>query len=67
MLAFKLTAANVDNRTPVRQLTQDIFGKLFGDRGYISQSLFEELYEGGLQRSYQAQEKHEAKIGKNVG
>lgn len=49
MLAFKLTAGNVDDRTPVPELTQDIFGKLFGDRGYISQPLFEELYERGLQ------------------
>ena len=49
LLAFKLTAGNVDDRTPVPELTQDIFGKLFGDRGYISQPLFEELYERGLQ------------------
>ena len=49
MLAFKLTAGNVDDRTPVPELTQDIFGKLFGDRGYISQPLFEELYERGLE------------------
>ncbi|EMK22746.1 transposase, partial [Leptospira kirschneri] len=26
-----------------------IYGKLFGDRGYISQSLFESLYEKGIQ------------------
>ena len=44
-----LTAGNVDDRTPVPELTQDIFGKLFGDRGYISQPLFEELYERGLE------------------
>lgn len=30
-------------------MTQDIVGKLFGDRGYISHKLFEELYERGLQ------------------
>jgi hypothetical protein len=30
-------------------MTQDIVGKLFGDRGYISQSLFEQLYKQGLQ------------------
>ncbi|MBF3378646.1 IS982 family transposase, partial [Leptospira borgpetersenii serovar Balcanica] len=27
----------------------NIYGKLFGDRGYISQSLFESLYEKGIQ------------------
>ena len=30
-------------------MTTDIIGKLFGDRGYISQALFEQLYEQGLQ------------------
>jgi hypothetical protein len=30
-------------------LTTDIIAKLFGDRGYISQELFEQLYEQGLQ------------------
>jgi len=33
LIAFKLTAANVDDRTPVPDMTQDIVGKLFGDRG----------------------------------
>jgi hypothetical protein len=48
-LAFKLTPANVDDRQPVPELTQDLIGKLFGDRGYIWQALFEQLYERGLQ------------------
>ena len=29
-------------------MTYSIFGKLFGDRGYISQALFEQLYDRGL-------------------
>lgn len=49
LLAFKLTPANVDDRQPVPDLTQDLIGKLFGDRGYISQPLFEQLYERGVQ------------------
>lgn len=49
LLAFKLTPANVDDRKPVPDMTQDLIGKLFGDRGYISQKLFEELYDRGLQ------------------
>ena len=44
LLAFKLTPGNVDDRKPVPEMTQGIFGKLFGDRGYISQDLFEKLY-----------------------
>lgn len=48
LLAFKLTKANTDDREPVAEMTKDLFGQLFGDRGYISQQLFEELYERGL-------------------
>ncbi|HLP87041.1 MAG TPA: IS982 family transposase [Nostocaceae cyanobacterium] len=49
LLAFKLTPANIDDRKPVPEMTKDIIGKIFGDRGYISQELFEQLYERGLQ------------------
>jgi hypothetical protein len=49
LLAFKLTAANVDDRQPVPDLTKDLIGKLFGDKGYISQPLFEQLFARGLQ------------------
>ena len=30
-------------------MTQDLFGKLFGDKGYLSRTLFETLYERGLE------------------
>jgi Transposase DDE domain len=33
----------------VPDLTQDLIGKLFGDRDYISQKLFEQLYQRGLE------------------
>ena len=49
ILAFHLTPGNVDDRKPVPLLSKDLFGKLFGDRGYISQSLFDELFEEGVQ------------------
>ena len=48
LLAFKLTQANVDDRAPVPDMAQDLSGHLFGDRDYISQKLFEKLYEQGL-------------------
>ena len=48
LLAFKLTTGNTDDRKPVPDMTQDIIGQLFGDRGYISQELFEKLYKQGL-------------------
>lgn len=47
ILAFQLTPGNVDDRKPVPVMTQKLFGKLFGDRGYISQPLFDQLYDEG--------------------
>jgi hypothetical protein len=44
LLAFCLTPGNVDDRRPVPKLVQRLFGKLFGDRGYISQPLAEQLF-----------------------
>lgn len=49
VLAFPLTAGNVDDRKPVPQLVKRLFGKLFGDKGYLSQALFNTLLEQGLQ------------------
>jgi hypothetical protein len=49
LLAFHLTPGNVDDRKPVPKLAKDLFGKLFGDRGYISQKLQEVLSRQNLQ------------------
>lgn len=38
-----LTPGNIDDRKPVPELVRSLLGKLVGDRGYISQALFEEL------------------------
>lgn len=43
ILAFQLTPGNVDDRQPVPLLFQDLFGKVFADKGYISKDLFEQL------------------------
>jgi hypothetical protein len=43
LLNVRLTPANVDDRKPVPRLVQKLFGKVFGDKGYISQPLFELL------------------------
>jgi transposase len=48
LLAFRLTPGDVDDRRPVPDLTQGLTGKLIADRGYISQRLFDELWERGL-------------------
>lgn len=47
LLAFRITAGNVDDRVPVPDMTKGLYGKLFGDKGYISHTLFEELYQRG--------------------
>lgn len=44
LLAFCLTQGNVDDRRPVPRLVRRLFGKLFGDRGYISQALTAQLF-----------------------
>ena len=49
LIAFKLTAGNVDDREPVLDLTQELMGKLIGDKGYISQKLSDDLLQKGLQ------------------
>ena len=49
LLAATLTPGNTDDRKPVLEMTKDLTGKLFGDRGYISQALFETLFERGLE------------------
>lgn len=45
----RLTPGNVDDRVPVPKLVKGLFGKLFADKGYISQALFETLYDDGVQ------------------
>ena len=51
LLSFYLTKGNVDDRNidVMTNMTRDIFGKLFGDRGYISQALSELLFQDGIQ------------------
>jgi len=49
ILAFTLTPGNADDRKPVPKLVKVLFGKLFGDKGYLSQPLFKTLLEQGIQ------------------
>jgi Transposase DDE domain. len=49
LLNLKLTPGNVDDRAPVPQMVKQMFGKLFGDKGYISQPLCAVLFEHKLQ------------------
>jgi hypothetical protein len=51
IISFCLTSGNVDDRNidVINHLCKEISGKLFGDRGYISQKLFDHLYEKSIQ------------------
>ena len=49
LLAYYLSAGNLDDRQPVLKLARGLFGKLFGDKGYISQALFEQLMAQNVQ------------------
>jgi len=49
--SFCLTPGNIDDRNldVIDRLCRELSGKLFGDRGYISQALFDHLYKQGVQ------------------
>ena len=48
LLNAHLTSGNTDDRKPVRKMTEDIIGLLFGDKGYIDKNLFRDLIRRGL-------------------
>ncbi len=51
ILNFMFTPGNVDDREPLKQnrFVEKIKGKLCGDKGYIGQALFENLFLNGIQ------------------
>jgi hypothetical protein len=50
LLNFCITRGNVDDRNVnvFKVLSKNLFGKLYGDKGYISASLFELLFDDGV-------------------
>jgi transposase len=49
IIAFTLTAGNIDDRIPVPELIQHVFGKVFGDKGYLSHPLRDDLRDIGVE------------------
>lgn len=49
ILGVCVTPGNVDDRACLPSLAQGLWGKLFGDKGYLSKKLFEQLFEQGLE------------------
>lgn len=54
ILSFYLTKANVDDRNikVISSLTENIFGSIYGDRGYISKALSDFLWNDGIHLVY---------------
>ncbi len=50
IIDFMFTPANVDDRFPLKQkkFHDKLFGKIFGDKGYIGKDLFERLFVDGI-------------------
>lgn len=48
LVSAKLTTGNTDDRAPVKDMAKNIFGKLFGDKGYISKELYSDLLDMGV-------------------
>lgn len=48
MVRLMITPGHVDDRTPVRDLLRGIKARLIGDKGYVSQALFDDLFDQGV-------------------
>lgn len=48
LVSFFVTPGNLDDRKPLKHLCKGLKGKLFGDKGYLSQALREALWEQGI-------------------
>jgi hypothetical protein len=63
-----LTPGNTDDRKFVPEMTQEITGKMFGDKGDISEALVEKLFvKRRITTDYTCQEEHATKINTTIG
>jgi len=64
IVSFMLTPGNVadNNASVVKKLVKKCFGKLWGDRGYISKKLFEDLFKNGIKLITKLKKKMKNKI-----
>ena len=49
-LSFYLTKGNVDGRNPknIKKMTEQLFRKLFADKGYLFKALWKMLFDDGI-------------------
>ncbi len=48
IVALKITPGNIHDTHPVEDLTKDLIGKLFGDKGYLGKEIVKNLLKRGL-------------------
>lgn len=48
ILSAKITTANIDDRAPLPDMLEGIWGKIYADKGYVSKELREKLKEKGI-------------------
>lgn len=48
IVRLAITPGNVNDKTPVVEMVKGITAKLIGDKGYLSQKLFQQLFESGV-------------------
>ena len=48
IMAVKITPGNIDERSVLDEMTRHLKGKIFADKGFISQALFKQLFQRGL-------------------
>jgi len=65
ILSCNVTRGNVDDRVPVPQMVKNLFGYLFGDKGYISKKLTGELKEMGINLVTQVKKNMKKKLLSN--
>lgn len=47
-MSVKITPGNVDDRAALKQLSKDLTGKCYADKGYIGKDIFKHLWQKGL-------------------
>lgn len=62
LLSVNITTGNTDDRKSVKGLCKNMFGKVYGDKGYISKKLFDEMLDIGIQIVTQLRDKMKPKI-----
>jgi len=48
LVKASFSAGNKDDRKHMENMMKNIYGKIFGDRGYISKDLFQNLWDKGI-------------------